>query len=149
VLDKLSYKVHTVLNDNGSLFKPHAYQFLSVGATSTEFAEYGLEHYLTNSTYPWTNGQVKRINRTIAEATIQRFQLQTTDELNEHLQAFLLAYNHAKRLKTLRGPTHRQELRRLSPSVQRLGQLLAVAGSPNGKLLIWGMTLAIRPWDNV
>ena len=27
------------------------------------------------------------------------------NELNEHLQAFLLAYNHAKRLKTLRGLT--------------------------------------------
>ena len=33
------------------------------------------------------------------------FHYQTTDELNEHLQAFLLAYNHAKRLKTLRGLT--------------------------------------------
>ena len=26
-------------------------------------------------------------------------------QVNEHLQAFLLAYNHAKRLKTLRGLT--------------------------------------------
>ena len=34
---------------------------------------------------------------------MQRFHRQTTDELNEYLQAFLLAYNHAKRLKFLRG----------------------------------------------
>ena len=37
--------------------------------------------------------------------TVQRYHYQTTDELNEHLQAFLLTYNHAKRLKTLRGLT--------------------------------------------
>ena len=45
------------------------------------------------------------MNRTIKEATIQYYHYQTTDELNEHLQAFLLANNHAKRLKTLRGLT--------------------------------------------
>jgi len=39
------------------------------------------------------------------EATVQRYHYQTTDELNQHLQAFLLAYNQAKRLKTLRGLT--------------------------------------------
>jgi len=66
---------------------------------------FGVEHRLTKPTYPWTNGQVERMNRTIKEAAVQRFHYQTTDELNEHLQAFLLAYNHAKRLKTLRGLT--------------------------------------------
>ena len=45
------------------------------------------------------------MNRTLKEATAQRYHYQTTDELNEHWQAFLLAYNHAKRLKTLRGLT--------------------------------------------
>ena len=45
------------------------------------------------------------MNRTIKKAPVQRYHYQTTNELNEHLQAFLLAYNHAKRLKTLRGLT--------------------------------------------
>jgi len=45
------------------------------------------------------------LNRTLREATVQRYHYQTTAELNEHLQAFLLACNHAKRLKTLRGLT--------------------------------------------
>ncbi len=45
------------------------------------------------------------MNRTLKEATVQRYHYQTTDQLNEHLQAFLLAYNHAKRLKILRGLT--------------------------------------------
>ena len=45
------------------------------------------------------------MNRTIKEATVKRFHYQRTQELNEHLQAFLLTYNHAKRLKTPRGLT--------------------------------------------
>jgi hypothetical protein len=45
------------------------------------------------------------MNRTIKEATVQRYHYQTMAELNHHLQAFLLAYNQAKRLKTLRGLT--------------------------------------------
>lgn len=45
------------------------------------------------------------MNRTLKEATVQRYHYRTTAELNEHLQAFLLAYKHAKRLKTLRGLT--------------------------------------------
>lgn len=36
---------------------------------------------------------------------MQRYHYQTTAQLNEHLQSLLLAYNHAKRLKTLRGLT--------------------------------------------
>ena len=64
-----------------------------------------MAHRLTKPAHPWTNGPVERINRTIKEATVQRFHYQTTNELNGHLQAFLLAYNHAKRLKTLHGLT--------------------------------------------
>ena len=45
------------------------------------------------------------MNRTMKEATVQRFHCQSSRELNEHLQAFLLANNHAKRLETLRGLT--------------------------------------------
>ena len=45
------------------------------------------------------------MSRTIKKATVQRFHDQTTQKLNEYPQAFLLAYNHAKRLKTLHGFT--------------------------------------------
>ena len=34
---------------------------------------------------------------------MQRYFFPPTTELNEYLQAFLLAHNHAKRLETLRG----------------------------------------------
>ena len=106
VLDKLPYHVHTVLTDNGVQFTPQPHQFLPGGHRFDRICrEYGVEHRLTKPVHPWTNGQVERMNRTIKEATVKRFHYQTTAELNEHLQAFLLAYNHAKRLKTLRGLT--------------------------------------------
>ncbi|SHL89108.1 integrase core domain-containing protein, partial [Hymenobacter psychrotolerans] len=67
--------------------------------------EHGIEHRFTKPAHPWTNGQVERMNRTLKEATVLRYHYQTSAQLNEHLQAFLLAYNHAKRLKTLHGLT--------------------------------------------
>ena len=45
------------------------------------------------------------MNRTSKEATVQRFHYPSTDELNEPLQGFLLADNHTKRFKALRGLT--------------------------------------------
>ncbi|RYF54845.1 MAG: IS481 family transposase, partial [Cytophagaceae bacterium] len=65
----------------------------------------GIEQRFTKPAHPWTNSQVERMNRTIKEATVQRYHYQTMAELNHHLQTFLLAYNHAKWLKTLRGLT--------------------------------------------
>ena len=64
-----------------------------------------MEHRLTKPTHPLTHDQGERMNRTLKEAAAQRYHYQTTAELNEHWQAFLLAYNHAKRLETLRGLT--------------------------------------------
>ena len=64
--------------------------------------EFNLKHRLTKSALSWTNGQVERRNRTIKEATVQRLHSQTTTELNEHLQTFILTCNQPKRLKTLR-----------------------------------------------
>jgi hypothetical protein len=45
------------------------------------------------------------MNRALKEGTVQRYHYQTTHELNEHLQPFLLAYNHAKCPMTSRGLT--------------------------------------------
>ena len=95
-----------MLTDNGVPFTPQPHQFLPGGHRFDRICrEYGVEHRLTKPAHPWTNGQVERMNRTLKEATVKRFHYQRTQELNGHLQAFLLAYNHAKRLKTLRGLT--------------------------------------------
>jgi hypothetical protein len=41
-------------------------------------------------------------NRTLKEATVRRFHYATHEQLQQHLDQFLDAYNFAKRLKTLK-----------------------------------------------
>jgi transposase InsO family protein len=114
------YKVHTVLTDNGThftepsgntwtpdeikdmlarkqLFRAHAFELTC--------AQNDVAHRLTKPRHPWTNGQVERMNRTIKEATVQRFYYATHDQLRTHLDDFVQAYNFARRLKTLKGLT--------------------------------------------
>lgn len=72
--------------------------------------EYGcaranIDHRLTKPNHPWTNGQVERMNRTLKEATVRRYHYGTHDQLRDHLQTFLSAYNFARRLKALKGLT--------------------------------------------
>ena len=43
------------------------------------------------------------MNRTLKEATVRRYHYATDQQLQEHLAAFLDAYNFAKRLKSLGG----------------------------------------------
>ena len=63
--------------------------------------ENGIEHRLTKVKHPWTNGQVERMNRTIKEATVQRFHYDDHRQLETHLADFVAAYNFGPRLKTL------------------------------------------------
>ena len=83
------------------------------------FQENGIEHRLTKPNHPWSdedqktvwetvflrNGQVERMNRTLKDATVKRYHDETQEQLKPHLQLFLDAYNHAKRLKTPKGLT--------------------------------------------
>jgi transposase InsO family protein len=106
VLEKMPYRVHTVLTDDGVQFTPQPHQFPPGGQSFDRiFREYGMKHLLTKPAHPWTNGQGERFNCTFKEATVQRYHYESKAQLNEHLQAFLLAYNHAKRIKRLRGLT--------------------------------------------
>ena len=106
VLAALPYQVHKVLTDNGTQFgnMPHQ-RYACRHIFDRVCDEHGIEHRFTKLAHPWTNGQVERMNRTLKEATVQRYHYQATAELNEHLQPFLLAHNQAKRLKRLRGLT--------------------------------------------
>ena len=100
------YKLHTVLTDNGIQFtnrKQDKYAFKHIFARVCD--EHAIAHRLTKTNHPWTNGQVERMNRTLKEATVKTYYYQTHQHLKEHLQAFLMAHNCAKRLKTLRGLT--------------------------------------------
>ena len=40
-----------------------------------------IEHRLTRSNYPWINGQVERMNRTIKEATVKRSHYESHEQL--------------------------------------------------------------------
>jgi transposase InsO family protein len=62
---------------------------------------HGIEYRLTKPNHPWTNGQVERMNRTLKEATMQRYHYESHEQLRQHLADFLAAYNFVNRLKTL------------------------------------------------
>jgi len=101
------YRIHTVLTDNRiqfadllrnrrgptARFRGHPFDRVCLRG--------GIEHRLTKPNHPWTNGQVERMNRTIKEATVQRYHYDNHNQLQNHLSDFVAAYNFAKRLKTL------------------------------------------------
>ena len=120
LIQAVPYTIHTVLTDNGThfttpgnkasaaseiklamqrgeRFRAHAFEFAC--------AQNNIDHRLTKPKHPWTNGQVERMNRTIKEATVKRFFYDNHAQLRGHLDDFVLAYNFAKRLKTLKGLT--------------------------------------------
>ena len=50
------------------------------------------------------------MNRTIKDANVKRYFCETHDQLRTHLRDFVDAYNLARKLKTLRGHRHVNEL---------------------------------------
>lgn len=109
--DLLAYRIHTVLTDNDIKFAdlPRNRDKLTALWRGLPFDRacriHGIEHRFTKPNHPWTNGQVERMNRTLKEATVRRYQYEAHDQLESHLAVFLDAYNFARRLKTLRGLT--------------------------------------------
>ena len=105
------YKIHTVLTDNGIQFTfPPRYADGPTARYMTHMfdmrcQENDIEHRLTKIKHPWTNGQVERMNRTIKEATVQRYHYDRHDQLEAHPAEFINAYNYARRPKTLKGLT--------------------------------------------
>jgi transposase InsO family protein len=111
LIKAVPYKIHTVLTDNGIQFADLAKNRSKPTAMwrghpfDRACQQHGIEHRLTKPNHPWTNGQVERMNRTIKEATVQRYYYETHDQLRRHLADFVMAYNFARRLKTLSGLT--------------------------------------------
>ena len=105
IIGKAEHRV-TILTDNGIPFAQREgtenYWIIPFDRLCDAL---GIEHRLTQINHPWTHGQVERMNRTIKEATVKRYYYQSHDHLKQHLHTFLLAYNFAKRLKTLKGLT--------------------------------------------
>ena len=111
LIDAVPYKIHTVLTDNGIQFRyPPRYANGPTARYMTHMfdmrcRENDIEHRFTKINHPWTNGQVERMNRTIKDATVKRFHYDSHDQLRQHLQDFIDAYNFGRRLKTLKGLT--------------------------------------------
>lgn len=106
LLKAVPYRIHTVLTDNGIQFAnrtcdKHAFMHIF----DRVCGENGIEHRLTKVNHPWTNGQVERMNRTIKEVTVKRYYYSSHDQLKAHMYSLLIAYNFARRLKTLNGLT--------------------------------------------
>jgi transposase InsO family protein len=111
LIDAVPYSLHTILTDNGIQFadlprnRGEGTARYRVHRFDQICREHGIEHRLTKPNHPWTNGQVERMNRTIKDATVKRYHYDSHDQLRHHLQLFIDAYNHGRRLKTLRGLT--------------------------------------------
>jgi hypothetical protein len=120
LLEAVPYKIHTVLTDNGTHFTSPSNSCSAAAeirlaiqrgelfiAHSFEYAcaQNDIDHRQTKPKHPWTNGQVEPRNRTLKDATVKRFYHQTHDQLRQHLDQFVAAYNFACRLKTLKGLT--------------------------------------------
>jgi transposase InsO family protein len=105
------YKIEIILTDNGIQFadlpKNRSGPTASWRGHPFDRAcqRHGIEHRLTEPNHPWTNGQVERMNRTIKQATVQRYHYDSHDQLRRHLDDFICAYNFGRRLKTLKGLT--------------------------------------------
>jgi transposase InsO family protein len=106
VIAAVPYHIHTILTDNGIQFTNRLKDKWAFKHLFNRICEqHGIEHRLTKINHPWTNGQVERMNRTLKEATVKRYYYETHEQLKEHLSQFLMAYNFARRLKTLQGLT--------------------------------------------
>lgn len=117
-LAECAYPVHTILTDNGSEFtdrfavnkpgKPydrpsgnHAFDVLC--------QQHGIEHRLTRTYRPQTNGMVERFNRRLGEAlqekpllakNSRKNRFDTNEERNQYIRTFIERYNRT-RLKCL------------------------------------------------
>ena len=97
---------HAVPTDNGIRFTNRACDASAFHPIFDRIRdENSIDHRPTKVKHPWTNGQVERMNRTIREATVKRFRYDDHDQLRCHLADFVAAYNFGRRLKTPKGLT--------------------------------------------
>ena len=106
VIKAVPYKIHTILTDNGIQFakREGAEEYAIIPFDRVCLAQ-NIDHRLTKIKHPWTNGQVERMNRTLKESTVKKYYYQTHEHLKTHMHSFVMAYNFARRLKTLKGLT--------------------------------------------
>ena len=116
----MPYRIHTILTDNGIQFAEQPRNRNTAWSRQMRFAiicePNDIEHRLTKPNHLWTNGQVKRMNRTIKDATVKRFHYESREYLRAHLADLIAAYSFARRLKTLSGLTLYQYIAKILTS---------------------------------
>ena len=114
VISSFPYAIHTVLTDNGMAFadlpknrgRSPAMEAMFGGHIFDRVCkQHGIQHKLTRSYHPWTNGQAERMNRTVKEATVKAFHYPDLESLKAHVLALVSAYNFAKHLIAIRWKT--------------------------------------------
>ena len=109
MISVVPYRINIVLTDNGIQFDdlPKNRNGITAQLRGHPFdricRQHNIEHRLTKPNHPWTNGQAEHMNRTIKDATVNRYYYRKKGELEMHLNTFLATYNYVKRLKTLKG----------------------------------------------
>jgi hypothetical protein len=112
LIETVPYDLHTILPDNGIQFAdlPRNRDSWTARMRVHRFDQicrgHGIEHRLAKPNHPSTHGQVERTSertkQTIKDATVKRYHYGSHEQLRQHLQLFIDAYNYARRLKTLR-----------------------------------------------
>ncbi len=99
------FKIHTILTDNGAQFTYNKRIMQNNPKRRHRFDlacnNHGVRHKTTRIYSPQTNGQVERMNRTIKDATTKTYHYENVEQLKEHLNSFMIAYNCVKKLRAI------------------------------------------------
>jgi hypothetical protein len=85
-------KRHTVLTDHDILSTNRKRDLDALPQSVERIGHaYGLDHRMTTTHHPWSNGHVEQTNRTRRAATVKTYDDQTHHHLKEQWPAFLMA----------------------------------------------------------
>lgn len=105
-IEAVPERIHTALTDNGLRFTTRRRDVHdSQDIFDPVRDEQDIDHRLTKVNQSLANGQGERMNRTIGDATVKRIHYDSHAQLRAHLHLSVGAYNHARRLQTLRDLT--------------------------------------------
>jgi hypothetical protein len=94
-------RIYAVLTDHGIQLHPPPHYADGPAArylphtSDLHCAAHDIDHRFTSIDYPWAGGQLERMNRTIEDATVKRFQYDSRDQLPPHLDHLVYASTSA------------------------------------------------------
>ena len=108
------FKIHRILTDNGAEFTYKLFKNCQKKEDSHQFNKICIDNNIIHKTiqfrHPWTNGQVEIMNKQIKDNTTKKYTYESFDQLSDHLNQYMIAYNFAKQLKSLKFKTPYQKM---------------------------------------